>query len=223
MTQSENDNSSSLDNFDIGDATFTPVSSADAVYELLKTAILEGKLKTDERLREVELAKRLGVSRTPLREAFTRLLSDRLLVRTVSGVIVADAQKRLRGIREIRVALEGYATRLAVPHLTEADIEFLEHSTRLSKELPLAATTERVRNNNMFHRRIFAACGVPQLHETIEEYATFFMNEATLAALTSDQARLAIADHELLVAAIRKRDADEAEKIMRRHVMLSST
>lgn len=221
MNSSDNDKFASGINFPAGKARLAAVSSADAVYELLKSAILEGKLQAGERLREVELSQRLGISRTPLRQAFTRLLSDRLLERTISGVVIADTESRLKGIRQIRVALESYATRLAVPNLTEEDIAFLAESIRLSMELPYEATTERVRNNNNFHRRIFAACGVRQLHDAIEEYAAFFMSEAELASLSREQAALAIDDHKLIFDAIRDRDADKAEKIMRRHVALT--
>lgn len=105
MASLDNDKTPSDFPLSIGEARLAPVSSADAVYDLLKTAILEGKLRTGERLREVELSQRLGVSRTPLREAFTRLLSDRLLERTNSGVVIADTETRLNGIRQIRVAV----------------------------------------------------------------------------------------------------------------------
>lgn len=205
----------------LSDARFAPVSSADAVYDLLKKAILDGRLPQGERLREVELSKSLGVSRTPLREAFTRLLSDRLLERTSSGVVIVDAEARLLGVRQIRVALEGYATRLAVPNLNDEDMAVLSDSIRLSVALPFEAVSERIRNNNVFHRRIYAACGVPQLHDAIEEYAAFFMNEAELRTLSQEEAALAIEDHKMIFAAIQDRDADKAEKIMRQHVTLN--
>lgn len=195
------------------------VSSADAVYELLRSLILEGKFEAGQRLREVDLAQRLGVSRTPLREAFTRLISNRLLVRTSSGVVVADVQSALKGIRAIRIALEGYATRLAVPHLNEEDFQVLEASIKLALALPEEARTERVRNNNVFHGRIYNACGVPELQSAIENYAGFFMSEANLAALSREQSQEVIQDHVKLLEAIKARDAEGAEQLMRVHLI----
>lgn len=195
------------------------VSSADAVYELLRSLILEGKIEAGQRLREVEVAQRLGVSRTPLREAFTRLISNRLLVRTSSGVVVADVQSALKGIRAIRIALEGYATRLAVPHLNEGDLKVLEASIELALALPEEARTERVRNNNVFHGRIYNACGVPELQSAIHNYAGFFMSEANLAALSRAQSQEVIQDHVKLLEAIKARDAEEAEQLMRAHLI----
>ncbi|HTO34170.1 MAG TPA: GntR family transcriptional regulator [Pararhizobium sp.] len=195
------------------------VSSADAVYELLRSLILDGKIEAGQRLREVEVAQRLGVSRTPLREAFTRLISNRLLVRTSSGVVVADVKSALKGIRAIRIALEGYATRLAVPHLNEEDFKVLEASIKLALTLPEEARTERVRNNNVFHGRIYNACGVPELQSAIDNYAGFFMSEANLAALSRAQSQEVIQDHVKLLEAIKARDAEEAEQLMRAHLI----
>lgn len=204
---------------DLVGSRLAAVSSADAVYELLRSLILDGKIEAGQRLREVEVAQRLGVSRTPLREAFTRLISNRLLVRTSSGVVVADVQSALRGIRAIRIALEGYATRLAVPHLDEEDFKVLEASIKLALALPEEARTERVRNNNVFHGRIYNACGVPELQSAIDNYAGFFMSEANLAALSRDQSQEVIQDHVKLLEAMKARNAEAAEQLMRAHLI----
>lgn len=210
----------SLDALDeLAGRRLSAVSSADVVYELLRSLILDGRLEPGHRLREVEMAQRLGVSRTPLREAFTRLVSNRLLERTSSGVVVANVKSALEGIRAIRIALEGYATRIAVPHLNEDDFEFLEASIALALALPIEARTERVQNNTAFHKRIYDACGVAELQNAIENYAGFFMSETNLAALGRENTLQAIDEHKQLLVAIRARDADEAEKVMRVHLI----
>lgn len=210
----------SLDALDeLAGRRLSAVSSADVVYELLRSLILDGRLDPGYRLREVEMAQRLGVSRTPLREAFTRLVSNRLLERTSSGVVVANVKSALEGIRAIRIALEGYATRLAVPQLNDDDFEFLEASIALALALPLEARTERVRNNTAFHKRIYDACGVAELQNAIDNYAGFFMSETNLAALSREHTIEAIDEHKQLLVAIRARDADEAEKLMRAHLI----
>src|SRR5690606_3431132 len=107
---------------------------------------------------------------------------------------------------------------LAVANLTEEDIEFLDASIGVALTLPLEALTERVRNNTAFHCRIFDACGVPELHDAIENYTGFFMSESNLAGLSREQSRKAIEDHKKILAAIKARDADEAERVMRSHV-----
>lgn len=204
---------------DLGIRRLSTVSSADVVYELLRSLIMDGRLASGQRLREVEMAQKLGVSRTPLREAFTRLIANRLLERTSSGVVVADVKSALGGILSIRVALESYATRLAVPRLGEEDFKVLEASIELALTLPEEARTERVRNNNVFHGRIYSGCGVPELQNAIENYAGFFMSESNLAALSREQSREVVEDHSRLLAAIKVRDEDGAEKLMRAHLI----
>ena len=195
------------------------VSSADVVYEMLRSLVLDGHLEPGQRLREVEMAQKLGVSRTPLREAFSRLIGNRLLERTSSGVVVADVKSALEGIRSIRIALEGYATRLAAPHLNESDFAFLEASIELARVLPGKAKTERVRNNTAFHRRIYDACGVPELQNAIDNYAGFFMSETNLSALSRENSLEAIEEHKALLKALRAQQAEDAEKIMRAHLI----
>ena len=199
------------------------VSSADVVYEMLRSLILDGHFEPGQRLREVEMAQKLGVSRTPLREAFTRLIDNRLLERTSSGVVVANVQSALEGIRSIRIALEGYATRLAAPRLTETDFAMLEASIELALVLPEEARTERVRNNTAFHRQIYNACGVPELQNAIDNYAGFFMSETNLSALSRENSLEAIQEHRAILKALRAKEVDEAEKIMRAHLIRGFT
>src|SRR5699024_6415642 len=119
----------------------------------------------------------------------------------------------LEGIRAIRVALEGYATRLAVPNLKEEDFKFLRASIELALALPDEASAERVRNNTAFHKRIYDACGVPELQNAIDNYAGFFISESNLAALSREQSQEAIEDHRKLLSAIEERDVGKAEQL----------
>ena len=106
-----------------------------------------------------------------------------------------------------------------MPHLNEDDFQVLEASIELALKLPEEARTERVRNNNVFHGRIYNACGVPELQNAIENYAGFFMSEANLAALSRAQSREVIQDHIKLLEAIKAREAERAEQLMRAHLI----
>ena len=195
------------------------ISAADAIYQLLRNMILEGKLAPGTRLREVDVAERMGVSRTPLREAFARLIGDRLIRRRGSGVEVGDTPAELAGIRHIRMALEGYAARLAAERITEEDIEALEASVKRSASLPYEALQERVSVNTEFHGRIYRACGVPTLVRAIEQYSEYFMNEAELQQLDREESRKSVHEHAEIVAALRARDAGLAENLIRSHLL----
>ena len=97
----------------------------DVVFENLREAIVEGRLKPGQRLMEVQLAEQLGVSRTPVREAIRKLELEGLVVMLPrKGAYVANMSlKDLIDVLEIRASLEGLAASLAAERITDEDIK----------------------------------------------------------------------------------------------------
>jgi DNA-binding GntR family transcriptional regulator len=195
------------------------VSTADAVYQHLREAIISGQFGPGTRLREVELSARLGVSRTPLREAIARLIGDRLVRRARGGVEVIDLISERIGIYHIRVALEAYASRLAATRITDDELARVQQLLERSIALPPDAIEERVLVNNQFHSLVFRASGVAQLVRAIETYGEYFIDERGLQRFGPKETRKAVADHRAIVSALRRRDGDEAERLTRRHLL----
>ena len=100
----------------------------DVVFENLREAIVEGRLKPGQRLMEVQLAEQLGVSRTPVREAIRKLELEGLVVMLPrKGAYVANMSlKDLKDVLEIRASLEGLAASLAAERISDEDIKKLE-------------------------------------------------------------------------------------------------
>src|SRR5690349_20500781 len=117
-------------------------SRADFVYESLRDAVSEGRIAKGERVREEEIARNLGVSRTPVREALQRLQQRGLLVFGPGrGLVVAElSQQQVIELYSMREILEGSAARFAAQHATEHEIAILY---RLQEELKELKTTER--------------------------------------------------------------------------------
>lgn len=104
----------------------------DVVFNTLRQGILTGELKPGERLMEIHLAKRLGVSRTPIREAI-RMLELEGLVKMVprKGAEVARISKQdIQDVLEVRLALDSLATRLACERISEEQKEELKAAAR---------------------------------------------------------------------------------------------
>lgn len=99
----------------------------DVVFNTLRQAILRGELKPGERLMEIQLANKLGVSRTPIREAIRKLeLEGLVLMIPRKGAEVAEiTEKNLRDVLEVREALEVLAVQLACERMTEEQIQEL--------------------------------------------------------------------------------------------------
>src|SRR5258708_28650825 len=101
-----------------------------AATELIRNAILEGRLEPGRRLKEEELARELGISRTPVREALVMVQAEDLVVATPNRgatVRVHDAND-LHDLYELRALLEGYATRRAAERISKPEIDLLRQS-----------------------------------------------------------------------------------------------
>ncbi len=191
---------------------------ADQVYRHLRTAILSEEIPSGTRLRETEIAEALNVSRTPVREAISRLIGD-WLVREIStgGVEVTDVMAEATEIYHIREALELCAGRLAATRITRVQLEKLE---ALVKESPTASFRDRVRINQDFHLTIAEASGSLRLVEMIRGFREYFLNRRWISRQNSDLARRALDDHKKIVAALRARDPDRVERTLRKHLKL---
>src|SRR5215211_4475027 len=108
-------------------ATRSVRAAADGIYDRVRADIVHGALRPNQRLVEIELAERLGVSRTPIRETLQRLTLEGLVHRTRGGWVVHEhSQDEIRAIYEVRAALDGYAAFLAANRATERELEALE-------------------------------------------------------------------------------------------------
>ncbi|MFH0800288.1 MAG: GntR family transcriptional regulator, partial [Pseudomonadota bacterium] len=141
-----------------------------AVYKKLRQDIIKGKLKPGQKIVMADLAKAFGLSETPVREAIRRLESDGHVHFTPHmGAIVAKIDEgELVEIYLIRIALEALATRLASPHITDKDIDFLN---KKNHEMEIAIQQGKYENlgslNKNFHLRIYKAAPFPRLYKMI--------------------------------------------------------
>ena len=115
-----------------GDATAGASLSAD-VYWQLRREIVRGELRPNQPLAEVDIAERLNVSRTPVRESMQRLAADGLVIsRRRRWLVYEHSKQEIEEIYEVRLALEGYAARLASQRISDAQIEELARLSAMS-------------------------------------------------------------------------------------------
>jgi len=194
-------------------------SRADFVYESLRDAVSDGRIAVGERVREEEIARNLGVSRTPVREALQRLHQRGLLVfGNGRGLVVAElSQHQVLQLYAMREILEGSAARFAAQHANATDVTILY---RLQKELAEAKPDALllVTLNRRFHQAIYEAAHNQYLMQTLN------MLHDSLALLHNATFRVpsrrseSDEEHRRIVAAIEKRDPDAAEEAAREHI-----
>jgi DNA-binding GntR family transcriptional regulator len=201
-----------------GDALRTR-SRGDFVYSSLRDAIWDGRFARGERLREEEIGRALGVSRTPVREALQRLQQRGLLVIGPGrGLVVAElTRQQVLELYAMREILEGSAARFAARHANPAEIDFLYH---LQRELAAAAddAITLIKLNRRFHQTIYEAAHNQYLTRALD---TLHDSLALLHSTTfrmPNRRRESDDEHRMIVAAIERRDADEAEKVARLHI-----
>jgi len=195
--------------------------SEEAYQELLRM-IRSGELPSGTVVTELELVERLGVSRTPIREALSRLMQYGVVSRRPGSSVVVQAMDLSRYVQlaEVRGVLESYAARLFVRNATEADMAVLEQLARAVDEAAAEnARAERVvANETEFHGFLVKRSGNTELASILEQTSllTTFMGLPAIPLSESPTAGSATL-HQDLVAVFRRRDPDEAERAMRTH------
>lgn len=199
-------------------------SLVDVVAERLESAIIGGDLQPGSKISEQALAKSLGVSRGPLREAIRRLEGRKLLQRTPNiGVSVAElSQSDLYDLLVIREALEGIACRLAAERMSDEEIQELvsllkEHGSRKSIQDGKGYYQES--KDFDFHFQIVKGSGNERLIQMLcgdlyDLLRVYRYKSSTL----SGRAKSAFEEHSEIVDALVKRDSSLAEAKMREHI-----
>ncbi len=191
----------------------------EAAYRYLRKAIQDGKLKPGERLREVELARQIGLSRTPIREALSRLESEGLVAHDPTrGVVVAELDYvMVTELYYMREVLEGTAARLAAQHASDVEISILDDLCQ-QYEAALSDAAGLAVSNRHFHETLYRCSHNRYLLNmvTVLHNALSLLSGTTLA--DPERAAQSLREHRAVVTAIRARDADAAEQALRTHI-----
>ncbi|MFH7566479.1 MULTISPECIES: GntR family transcriptional regulator [Oceanimonas] len=195
--------------------------------EQLIDLIVKGEFEAGSKISEPELARRFGVSRGPLREAMLRVESLGLIERVphVGARVIALSRAKLIEIYAVREALEGMAARLACQHITEAELIALEQLLNTHK-----AHIEEVEGVSYFHqqgdfdfhyRLILASRNSTLISLLCDELYHLLRMYRHQSQRSHSRPQQALSEHFHLLAALRERDGELAELLMRRHIMRS--
>ncbi len=195
-------------------------SSATDAYDRLLADIEDGGLPPGTRLRETELAERLALSRTPVREALKRLELQGLVVHEPHhGAVVASLDYgQVAELYLVREVLEGTAARLAAQHATMVEIDVLQRMVEQDGAL-LEQPRRLAQTNRQFHQQIRDTARNRYVGAALE---TLRMSLALLAGTTlgaPGRAATSVAEHAAIVACMAARDPDGAERAARQHIL----
>ncbi len=204
----------------IGGSQAPADTDVERAIRFLREAILRGDYVPGQRLHQSELTERLDMSPTPIREALRLLEAQGFLERVpYKGVHVKEVSPdESEEISVIRSALEGLATKMAVPHLTEEDITALETLLEQMEESWGQVNLSRLRRSNyQFHSLIYNKSGSQRLCDMIvslwPQFATDFL------WMIPGRAERSIQQHHALLEKIRAGDEEAAAHLMSDHIL----
>jgi len=196
-------------------------SLAERAYHAIREMIVSLELRPGAVIDERALMERLGIGRTPTREALRRLAQERLVeVYPRRGMFVTSVEIRdLASLTEVRSLLESHVARLAAQRATDEDRSALESVLDELESRADLDTSELMALDERIHRQVYSSAHNPFLESTLEEYYVLALRIWYLALDRTRELEQAVLGHRELLEAIRDGDADGAEATMRRHVL----
>lgn len=201
----------------------TPKSSLrDQVFQTLRNDILSGKYQPGDEIVESTIGKKLGVSRTPVREAIRQLQLEGLveLIPNKGTIIKGISIKDVRDIYQIRSKLEGLCAAWAARYRTEEELEKLEETVFLSKYHAQKEHYDQVFElDSRFHEILYEASHSNILAHTLVDYHQYVQRARKLTIANRIRSKSSNEEHENILEAVREQDEKKAEELATQHIL----
>ena len=191
------------------------------VFNAIENAILDGEYKDGDSMNELRLSKELGVSRTPVREALMQLELEGLVknIPNKGAVVVGVSEQDTRDIYEIRIRIEGLASRLCAEKITEEELHALEKIVDLQEFYLMKNDTEQIwKLDGDFHKIIYDASRSRPLRFMLSNFHNYIKKARDHSLHAEGRAEKAVAEHRAILSAIKDNDGELAEKLTAEHI-----
>jgi DNA-binding GntR family transcriptional regulator len=192
------------------------------VFAYLRQAIIRGTIPAGDRLVESRMAQTLGVSRTPVREAFHKLEREGFVNKQPKGgfVVLGLNREEVEETFGIRSVLEGYAARLAALKHESAELVPLEDKIDEFEYLLKKKKLEALpKINTQFHDLLYGLSRSPRLVKMINDLRDQIFRFRQIILKQEKFARISHEDHRCMLDLIRAKDADRVEAVVREHIL----
>lgn len=196
------------------------VSLADRVYDQLEYNILSGAYAQGEIISETRLSEELGVSRTPIREAMSRLSHEKLIKESTMGtVVVGVTEKDVKDLFEVKRRIEVMATRRAAEHFSEEGLKALKDNVDQQEFYAQKGDAVKVRDlDTEFHDIIYRECGSITFETILTPIHHKMMKFRRLSLEKSHRIMASVAEHRAMYNAIAEKDGDKVDTIVLMHI-----
>lgn len=193
---------------------------ADIVFEKIEDAILSGEFAGGEVITELKLCKLLDVSRTPVREALTRLRQEGLVKESGKGAVVVGISKDdLFDIYEVRMRIEGLAASKCAEVITSEQLKALAETLELQEFYTAKNQPDSIKRlDSEFHKQIYSYCGSRTLETLLSELHRKVKRYRKTSVSNPERATLAVKEHREIYEAIAAHDGALAEELVSKHI-----
>lgn len=192
------------------------------VYAKIREDILNGDYKNGDELREIAIGEELGVSRTPVREAFRQLELEGLIqiIPNKGAYVTGITIKDVKDIYMLRSKLEGLAARWAIDHITKEQLEEMEENIYISEFHSAKGHSDQIAElDNRFHELLYDACGSKMLANQLREYHEYVLRVRRKTLAATGRGMASTGEHKKIMEAIKAKDYDLAEATANEHIV----
>ena len=211
-----------MSKYDVKQEVTDKYSLRGRVFHKLREDILNGRYKEHEELKEVAIGEELGVSRTPVREAFRQLELEGLIqiVPNKGAYVTGITAKDVKDIYMIRSSLEGMCARLATEHITKEQLEEIEENVYLASYHASKGHMEQMANlDNRFHHILYEACDSKMLQNLLQDFHQYVIRIRKKTLSTKERGIASNEEHRQIMEAIRAGDQEKAEHLATLHMV----
>ena len=191
------------------------------VFNKIREDILSGKYKENDELKEIAIGEELGVSRTPVREAFRQLELEGLIQIVpnkgayVTGITIED----VKDIYMIRSKLEGLCAAWACEHITEEQLEEMEENIYLAKFHAERGHFEQMAElDSRFHEILYESCNSKMLEHLLKDFHQYVQRVRKKTLSTTERGIASNHEHQMIMEAIKAKNATDAERLATVHI-----
>lgn len=211
-----------MSDFDVRQEVSDKYSLRGRVFHRLRDDILSGKYAEHEELKEMAIGEEMGVSRTPVREAFRQLELEGLIqiIPNKGAYVTGITEKDVKDIYMIRSLLEGLCARWATEHITPEQMEEMEENVYLAEFHAQKGHLEQLAElDNRFHDILYEACDSKILEHQLKDFHQYVLRVRKKTLANANRGPKSNEEHRGIMEAIRSRDAELAERLANRHMI----
>lgn len=211
-----------MDKYDVKQEVTDKYSLRGRVFHKLREDILSGKYEEHEELKEVAIGEELGVSRTPVREAFRQLELEGLIqiIPNKGAYVTGITEKDVQDIYLIRSLLEGLCAKLATQYITKEQLDELEENVYLAKFHAQKGHLEQLAQlDNRFHEILYEACNSKILEHQLRDFHQYVLRVRKKTLSNANRGPKSNLEHEGILNAIKAHDGELAQELANKHMV----